>query len=54
MFWKRNLVWAPNKAHTGENLKEVLDALKQADQAFGTPEAIMDTVEELGKVVARR
>src|SRR5260370_34222474 len=48
-YGKENLIWAPNIGHTDKYASAVRDALKQADRQFGTRQAIVDALKDVGK-----
>ncbi len=48
LYGPENLIWAPNKNHSGVAAERVLDALRDADQNIGTKEGVVAALREIG------
>ncbi|MBB1355947.1 AHH domain-containing protein [Pseudoalteromonas sp. SR45-5] len=52
---KENLVWAPNieGLHTEEMAKLVYEHLEEAEDEYGTPEAVIEALKEMGELASQ-
>jgi len=48
-YGRENLIWAPNWGHADQYAMDVWSALQKADKDVGTMEAIVKTLQKLGK-----
>ena len=55
LYGKENLVWAPNieGLHTEEMAKMVYEALANADETYGSKEAVVEALADMGELAAQ-